>query len=103
MHVHGHGQCARCGSNVEPCCAGAGDEAELALPLPVPAAEPALPLPALFAALGGRDLTVTQDALVHAVCCQLGCDRLAACERLLHEVAAGRLQRIGHGWFRLPG
>ncbi|MCU0688994.1 MAG: hypothetical protein MUE97_04555 [Phycisphaerales bacterium] len=20
VHVHGHGQCARCGANIEPCC-----------------------------------------------------------------------------------
>ncbi len=22
VHVHGHGQCARCGINIEPCCDG---------------------------------------------------------------------------------
>ena len=26
VHVHGHAQCPHCGTNVEPCCAGAGDE-----------------------------------------------------------------------------
>ena len=24
--VHGHGQCAHCGQNVEPCCQGSYDE-----------------------------------------------------------------------------
>ncbi|MBK8976984.1 MAG: hypothetical protein IPM29_13795 [Planctomycetes bacterium] len=28
VRVHGHGQCAHCGTNVEPCCAGAGDEVD---------------------------------------------------------------------------
>ncbi|HYC76311.1 MAG TPA: hypothetical protein VEI02_01675 [Planctomycetota bacterium] len=22
VYVHGHGQCARCGVNIDPCCAG---------------------------------------------------------------------------------
>lgn len=26
VHVHGHEQCSLCGSNVEPCCGGAGEE-----------------------------------------------------------------------------
>jgi len=26
VHVHGHGQCARCGINIEPCCDGGGCE-----------------------------------------------------------------------------
>ncbi|MCC6784119.1 MAG: hypothetical protein IT457_14850 [Planctomycetes bacterium] len=28
VHVHGHAQCVLCGTNVEPCCSGAGDEAD---------------------------------------------------------------------------
>ncbi|MFO1052018.1 MAG: hypothetical protein U1F36_07375 [Planctomycetota bacterium] len=28
VRVHGHAQCPACGNNVEPCCAGAGDEAD---------------------------------------------------------------------------
>jgi len=26
VHVHGHGQCVSCGTNVEPCCSGEGLE-----------------------------------------------------------------------------
>ena len=26
IYVHGHGQCAKCGINVEPCCDGGGCE-----------------------------------------------------------------------------
>lgn len=26
VYVHGHGQCARCGINIEPCCDGGGCE-----------------------------------------------------------------------------
>ncbi len=98
IHVHGHGQCASCGSNVEPCCAGAGTEAELATG-PTQAAE-SLPLPLLFADLGGGDAAVTHDALVHAVCCLLGCDLTEACERLAAEMDAGRLRRIAPGIYR---
>lgn len=28
VEVHGHGQCAACGTNVVPCCTGAGQEAD---------------------------------------------------------------------------
>ncbi len=28
VFVHGHGQCAACGTNVVPCCTGAGDEVD---------------------------------------------------------------------------
>ncbi len=28
VRVHGHAQCPVCGTNVEPCCAGAGDEVD---------------------------------------------------------------------------
>ncbi|MFB3431826.1 MAG: hypothetical protein ABL309_12970 [Phycisphaerales bacterium] len=26
IYVHGHGQCAKCGTNIEPCCDGGGCE-----------------------------------------------------------------------------
>jgi len=65
--VHGHGQCARCGTNTEPCCAGAdaASEADQAPPAPTE------PDPALFARLfrhlGGERATVTVDCLLHAL------------------------------------
>jgi hypothetical protein len=100
VHVHGHGQCGYCGTTVEPCCAGAGDEAELAAG-PRQRSE-ALPLRALFADLGDPSAAVTHDALTHAVCCRVGCDLAEACERLLHEVEQGRLLRVEAGVYRLP-
>jgi hypothetical protein len=101
VHVHGHGQCAFCGSNVEPCCAGAaGDEAELAVGPPQP--QGPLPLRALFSELGDAQASVTHEALVNAVCRREGCDLTEACERLLHEIDQGRLLRIENGVYRLP-
>lgn len=100
VHVHGHGQCGFCGTNVEPCCAGAGDEAELAAG---PHLRPGpLPLQALFTELGDPAATVTHDALTHAVCCRVGCDLTEACERLLYEIEQGRLLRPAPGIYRLP-
>jgi hypothetical protein len=100
VHVHGHGQCVFCGTNVEPCCVGAGDEAELAAGpqlLPGP-----LPLAALFAELGEVHASVTHDALTNAVCRRVGCDLAEACERLLYEIEQGRLLRAAPGVYRLP-
>lgn len=67
VHVHGHGQCARCGTNVDPCCSGAsaadeagatgGNGCQLAPDL----------LPRLFDHLGGRTATVTEASLAFAL------------------------------------
>jgi hypothetical protein len=74
VRVHGHGQCAACGNNIEPCCTGANalDEA---------AATPAIdtaPGPAMFARLfdhlGGAHATVTGEALRFALAQHLGTD-----------------------------
>src|SRR5262245_65971573 len=64
--VHGHGQCARCGTNTEPCCAGA-DAASEADQAPAPTAlDPGL-FARLFRQLGGEDVTVTVDCLLYAL------------------------------------
>jgi len=65
--VHGHGQCAACGNNVEPCCAGAsaGDEADELQP-GCADADPEL-FARLFAGLGGARATVTEVSLLHAL------------------------------------
>ena len=32
VHVHGHGQCQSCGTNVDPCCSGANPGSEAMQP-----------------------------------------------------------------------
>lgn len=67
VHVHGHGQCAHCGTNVDPCCAGAsaGDEADQPAAAPT-AIDPDL-FPRLFRDLGGDDATVTLECVLTAL------------------------------------
>lgn len=64
VHVHGHGQCAQCGTNVEPCCSGAGDEAEAAQPPRLEVAPQVFEQ--LFEELGGRASSVAAEALLNA-------------------------------------
>ena len=66
MHVHGHGQCAACGTNVEPCCGGAGGEAGESPTLHPLDANPQL-FERLFEGLGGPKATVAEDALAFAL------------------------------------
>jgi hypothetical protein len=68
VHVHGHGQCAVCGTSIDPCCTGAGPgEASAAPPLHRDlAADPQL-FARVFAALGGSEATVTAEALAFAL------------------------------------
>lgn len=101
VFVHGHGQCTACGENVEPCCGGASaaDEADGG------AAEAQFVHPDLFLRLfdhlGGRDATVTTDALRFALVQHEGCDLdtgdllIEAGERL------GLVQRAGERCLRL--
>lgn len=106
VHVHGHGQCTVCHTNIEPCCAGDnGGDACTASSRggPAPDTPPSL-FPQLFDALGGRDRTVTQQALLFALSQRLDCDLddarlvLEAAERigLIRTVASGlhRLQEL---------
>lgn len=64
VHVHGHGQCAHCGTNVEPCCSGAGDEAEATQPPRLDVAPHVFER--LFEELGGRKASVAAEALHNA-------------------------------------
>lgn len=73
MHVHGHGQCAACGTNVEPCCGGAGGEAGESPTLHPLEANPRL-FQQVFEGLGGAAATVTEAALVFALAQRLGVD-----------------------------
>jgi hypothetical protein len=70
VHVHGHGQCARCGTSVEACCTGAGDEVEEEDGVLQPI-DPRL-FGRLFEHLGGPRATVTRESLVQALAHRLG-------------------------------
>lgn len=101
VYVHGHGQCQRCGTNTEPCCAGAsaGDE------MPDAATDAAMPDPGLFARLfqhlGGPSATVTTDSLLQAIVVHQQCDLDEA--RLVLEAGEriGLVVRVGDDWHRL--
>lgn len=87
--VHGHGQCARCHNNVEPCCTGADAQSEAAATDGLDTGpEPHL-FAELFAQLGGESATVTTDALLFALTQRLGTDLDDA--RLVLEAA----ERVG--------
>ena len=101
MPVHGHGQCERCGNNIEPCCSGANalDEASSA-------GGDACSLDAglfarLFLQLGGATATVTTEALLFALVQRLGSDLDAA--RVVLEAAhrVGLVVPAGTGLHRL--
>lgn len=101
VHVHGHGQCAHCGTNVDPCCSGAsaadevgatgGNGCVLAPDL----------LPRLFDQLGGRTRTLTESSLVLALAQALdvGLDEAKMVLRTAQELGAVVLDR---GTARLP-
>lgn len=99
--VHGHEQCASCGTNIGPCCAGADPASEADATTAVDAG----PAPELFAQLfdhlGGRDATVADDALLFALVQRLGHDLDEA--RLVVEAAerVGILVPVGSGAHRL--
>lgn len=101
MRVHGHGQCAHCGSNIEPCCSGANalDEAGVTSAVDI---EPGRQLfPRLFEQLGGQAATVTSDALLFALAQRLATDLDEA--RIVLEAAErlGIVQRVGAHAHRL--
>lgn len=99
--VHGHGQCARCHTNVGPCCTGADAANEAATSGGIDAGpDPAL-FASLFAQLGGRAATVTTQALLFALVQRLGTDLEDA--RLVLEAAehVGLVERVGDGCHRL--
>ncbi|MBL9078970.1 MAG: hypothetical protein JNL08_15810 [Planctomycetes bacterium] len=93
--VHGHGQCARCHTNIGPCCGGADAANEAAADDGIDTGpDPAL-FAGLFAHLGGATATVTGEALLFALVQRLGTDLddaklvLEAAERCGIVVPAG--------------
>jgi hypothetical protein len=99
--VHGHGQCARCGTNVEPCCTGASAETEADEPGPRGGTVDPRLFRHLWAQLGGEGATVTVEcvlqALVRALDAPLDEARvvLDAAIALGHVEAAGDALRLG--------
>ena len=98
VRVHGHGECPHCGNNVEPCCTGANAQDEAASTAAIDTSPDQQLFPRLFDHLGGRDATVTTDALLFALTQRLGSDLddarlvLEAAERLGIVQAAGPAQ-----------
>jgi len=103
VHVHGHGQCLTCNTNIEPCCTGdsANDAAAQthrdAGSDRVPQSTAPQLFPTLFDTLGGRTVTVTTDALLYALSNRLDCDYQDA--RLVLEAA----ERVGIVRTNRPG
>lgn len=99
VHVHGHGQCSVCHTNVEPCCAGAGDEADTTGGVGAPFA-PQL-FERVFERLGGTAVTVTTDALLHALVEFLDADLEQAAAVLQAGERVGKISAAGPGRHRL--
>lgn len=97
VHVHGHGQCVTCNTNVEPCCGGdnANDAASKSQTSDQTHMAPRL-FPTLFDNLGGRSVTVTTEALLYALSNRLACNYGEA--RLVLEAA----ERVGIVLTRAP-
>jgi hypothetical protein len=101
VQVHGHGQCARCHTNIVPCCGGADAASEAAAADGIDAEpEPTL-FRSLYEHLGGRAATVTDEALLFALTQRLGSDLDTA--RLVLEAAerVGIVQAVAPGCHRL--
>ncbi|MFT4840578.1 MAG: hypothetical protein ACI8UD_000392 [Planctomycetota bacterium] len=98
MHIHGHGQCVTCNTNVEPCCGGDnGNDAASKAPSSAQVDMTPQLFPTLFDGLGGRTVTVTTDALLYALSNRLACDYGNA--SLVLEAA----ERVGIVRTRTPG
>jgi len=90
VHVHGHGQCLTCNTNIEPCCNGdSGNDARTRKQTDAPVNTGPHLFAKLFESLGGPDATVTTDALLFALSNRLGSDLGEA--RLVLEAA----ERVG--------
>lgn len=103
IHVHGHGQCASCGTNIQPCCAGDNGNdaaAHAACNAALAGVSPTL-FPSVFERLGGRSATVTQEALTNALAAWLECDLAEARWTLAVGVQAGALASEARGHYRL--
>lgn len=95
--VHGHGQCERCHTNVEPCCGGADAANEPTAADGIDAAPDPSLFRQLFEHLGGVGATVTTESLLFALVQRLGTDLddarlvLEAAERVGVVVRTGRI------------
>lgn len=101
VQVHGHGQCARCHTNIEPCCNGADAAGEAGATSDIDTGpEPQL-FAQLFAHLGGKKATVTTGSLLFALTQRLATDLDGA--KLVLEAAerVGIVQATGAGCHRL--
>lgn len=96
VHVHGHGQCGRCGTSVEPCCTGADAQGEADEPVPAWRLGPDV-LPRLFAELGGEGRSVTPEALRFLLAHVLGVPLGEAEEVIGTALELGHLRRSGPG------
>ena len=101
VQVHGHGQCSNCGTNIEPCCAGADAAEEAGSTTTVNAAEGPQLFAQLFVQLGGALATVTSEALLFALVQRLGTDLDDAKIVLEAGERIGIVQRVGAGCHRL--
>jgi hypothetical protein len=100
VHVHGHGQCSRCGTNVEPCCSGASPEEPAAAGAIAILPDPTV-LERVFQTLGNATATHSETALRHALVQRLACDLDYAGLVLQAAVKLGLLDAHAGG-FRLP-
>lgn len=102
VYVHGHGQCARCGENVEACCSGASAFDEAGERESAEGIDPHL-FRRMFDELGGPRASVTREALLFALQRWLGgtldeaAEILAAGVRLGQVRQHGRVLRLGTG------
>ena len=101
VQVHGHGQCANCGTNFEPCCAGADAADEAGSTTEVNVAEEPRLFARLFAQLGGVKATVTTESLLFALVQRLGTDLDDAKIVLEAGERIGIVQQAGAGCHRL--
>ncbi len=101
LAVHGHGQCERCGTNIEPCCAGANAFDEAAAAGGDDAGPDARLFARLFLQLGGPTATVTRDALLFALVQRLGGDLDEAGLVLEAAERVGIVESAGPGLHRL--
>ena len=101
VHVHGHGQCARCGTNVEACCTGASAASEVDEPGPRGGTVDPQLFRRLWSQLGGERATLTAEcvleALVRALDAPLDEARIVldAAIALGHVEATGDTLRLG--------
>ena len=95
VHVHGHGQCSACGTNVDPCCAGASPESEASVPQEKAPPDDHSALRRAFQEAGGAQSTVTEAAFLFALARVLDAPLEDAAVALDAAVEIGLVRRIG--------